>query len=70
MSEPNFERRTALQSIELRAGEGTDAVILVGYAAVFNQESAELNDGYGPFRELLAPGCFTRTLRDGNRSRG
>lgn len=47
---------------ELRADSMGDEPALVGYAAVHNSESQDL----GGFKEVCAPGCFDRSLRDGN----
>ncbi|SIO60162.1 prohead peptidase. Unknown type peptidase. MEROPS family U35 [Singulisphaera sp. GP187] len=57
----DLERRTLIGSVELRAAaEGSKSPgTLVGYAAVFSQLSLDL----GMFREKLAPGCFTDSLK-------
>lgn len=57
-----IERRGFTASFETRAGEGENApMILEGYAAVFESWSEEL---WG-FREMVAPGAFSKTLQDG-----
>ena len=54
-----LERRFIdLDSAEIRQSEEDDKLILSGYAAVFNRESADL----GGFIEVLEKGCFTRAL--------
>ena len=54
-----LERRFIdLDSAEIRQSEEDDKLILSGYAAVFNRESADL----GGFVEVLEPGCFKRAL--------
>ncbi len=50
------------QGIELRETEGEGGPIISGYAAVFDKMSVEL---WG-FRETIAPGAFTDTLKSGN----
>lgn len=50
------ERRSFLQPLEVRADQG--AMTLTGYAAVFGQAT-----DLGPFREQIAPGAFSETLR-------
>lgn len=50
------ERRSFLQPLEVRADQG--AMTLTGYAAVFGQAT-----DLGPFREQIAPGAFSDTLR-------
>jgi HK97 family phage prohead protease len=53
------ERRRITFDAELRAT--TDGEMRVaGYAAMFNREASGL-----PFREMIAPGAFTRTLQTG-----
>jgi HK97 family phage prohead protease len=64
-----MDRRTQLSPIELRdadpaSGEGNT---LVGYAAKYNVESQPLYDRNvcdTEFVEVLAPGCFSKTLVD------
>lgn len=51
------EKRT-LRGTQLRAESQGDEMALVGYAASFNCPSADL----GGFREIIAPGAFTRSL--------
>lgn len=47
---------------ELRAAKGDKGELYIeGYAAVFNTESKDL----GGFREVVAPGAFTRSLKEG-----
>lgn len=50
-------------AVEYR-GEKKDAATLVGYAARFNSESEILgyDPSYGPWREMLLPGCFRSIL--------
>lgn len=58
---PKYEQRSF--TVELRAEErhrGAPPTI-VGHAAVFNSLSEDL----GGFREQIAPGAFTRTIREG-----
>ncbi|NBN78686.1 HK97 family phage prohead protease [Microvirga tunisiensis] len=50
------ERRSFLRPLEVRADQG--AMTLTGYAAVFGQAT-----DLGPFREQIAPGAFSDTLR-------
>jgi HK97 family phage prohead protease len=56
-----LERRQAKGTVEFRAAEGDDGTpVLEGYAAVFNRWSVDL----GGFRERIAPGAFTKTVRE------
>lgn len=48
---------------ELRAEKIGDDLSLVGYAAVFNTESKLLGAG---FKETIAPGTFTRSIKQGD----
>lgn len=55
--QPEAEQRSHVAPVERRA-DG-DTVTVAGYAAVFG-EATDIGDW---FREVLAPGAFTRTLR-------
>jgi uncharacterized protein len=59
---PSVERRSFPGKVEIRAApEGSNSPgTICGYAAVFNSRSEEL----GGFYEVIAPGCFTRALRE------
>lgn len=46
---------------ELRADGQGDEMAIAGYAALFNSESKDL----GGFKERIAPGAFTRSLKEG-----
>lgn len=60
-------REMALEGLELRVDETSGAPIVSGYAAVFNSPSEILFEWeQGRFRELIAPGAFTKTLREQN----
>jgi uncharacterized protein len=48
-------------SAELRAEAEGDEMAIAGYAALFNQNSKNL----GGFKERIAPGAFTRSLKGG-----
>jgi len=54
-----IERRSL--AADLRAESQGDEMSLVGYAALFNSESKDL----GGYRERIAPGAFTRSLKEG-----
>src|SRR5678815_5681055 len=57
------ERMACAEPIEIRSkGEGH---VIGGYAAVFDTESRVLG-GRGGFREIVRPGAFDRSLREGN----
>lgn len=58
------QRVVGAAKLEVRAKDGETPVIS-GYAAVFNQPSEVISDFFGGFRELVAPGAFTKTLADG-----
>lgn len=58
------ERVVAGGLLELR-DQGDGLPKIAGYAAVFGQPSEVLGNGFGTFRELVAPGAFTKTLSDG-----
>jgi len=49
-----------LKAAEMRAESQGDEMALVGYAALFNNESKDL----GGFRETVAPGAFKRSLAE------
>jgi hypothetical protein len=53
-----FERRSFATSISVRSAGGKNA--LVGRAAAYNTLSADL----GGFREIIAPGTFSRAVRE------
>lgn len=56
----SIEKRTI--TAELRAEKGANGELYIrGYAATFNVESKDL----GGFREVVAPGAFTRSLKEG-----
>jgi uncharacterized protein len=50
-------------STTLRHEEGGDGSLLVGYAAVFNEETV-IDSWEGKFIERIAPGSFRKTLRE------
>jgi HK97 family phage prohead protease len=58
----------ATRGLDLKPGASTGDFKsigrLVGYAAVFNSDSETLQGPKGPFIERIAPGAFTRTLRE------
>lgn len=54
------QKRT-LRGSQLRAESQGDEMALEGYAASFNCLSQDL----GGFREMLKPGCFSRSLKEG-----
>lgn len=54
---PGLEHRTLSQPVELRSGDSGKTI--GGHAAVFNEET----NIAGFFREVIAPGAFTDTLK-------
>jgi uncharacterized protein len=54
-------RTYQLEQLEIRAEN--DGHTIHGYAAVFNRLSEPLSDWGVPFREVVAPGAFTKTLK-------
>jgi HK97 family phage prohead protease len=69
LSTEREQRIITAARLEMRA-EGEDAGKITGYAAVFDQPSLVMNDWFGQFREIVAKGCFTKTLKDGADVRG
>jgi HK97 family phage prohead protease len=66
MSDTKFEQRYVdVSDIEVRDGATGDGMSFRGYAARFNVWSENL----GGFRERIAPGAFTRTLKSRNEIR-
>lgn len=67
MSRPNDreQRVLPLAGLEMRVAGTESEPTIEGYAAVFNQPSEVLSDWLGSFREYVAPGAFTKTLKDG-----
>jgi HK97 family phage prohead protease len=53
------EYRATRSPVKCRAASDGKPAVLFGYAATFNSPSQDL----GGFVEVLAPGCFTRTLQ-------
>jgi HK97 family phage prohead protease len=50
---------------EVRAASGADgASVISGYAAVYNSKSEVIFENGKLFREIIAPGCFTKTLQE------
>ena len=60
MTQEDIERRAVLTEIRVDRAEGKKPKI-VGHAAVFNRKSEDL----GGWREIVMPGAFTKTLKDG-----
>ena len=57
-------RQYGISDIEVREeGDDTGTVTFSGYASVFNHDY-DVYDAFGKFTERLAPGAFTRTLKD------
>ena len=55
------ERRTFAGRVEVRAATDGSVGTIVGYAAVFNQET--VIGRYFPFREVIAPGAFAEAIK-------
>lgn len=63
--EVDDEVRTAEFEFELvRSADGGDGLTLSGYAAVFNSPT-RISSWEGDFTEVIAPGAFKRTIRNG-----
>lgn len=58
---PSGVESRALSGLELRATKSGDKYILSGYAATYGVPSADL----GGFREVIAPGAFSDSLKSG-----
>lgn len=68
MSRPAVDReqRTVpVADLEVRVNADGQPPKIEGYAAVFNQPSEVMDDWFGGWREYVAPGAFTKTLKDG-----
>jgi HK97 family phage prohead protease len=59
------QRAIPLAGLEVRVSSPGQPPKIEGYAAVFNQPSEIISDMFGSFREYVAPGAFTKTLKDG-----
>jgi len=57
--QPKHEIRTTIQGSKLEVREQNGSKKLAGYAVVFNSPT-----DIGDFTEIIAPGSFTRTLRE------
>lgn len=60
MSEQLLERTLAHADLEIRG----DGRTVYGLAVPFDRET-NVNDGYGPYREVFRNGAFTKTLHEG-----
>ncbi|OHB65763.1 MAG: hypothetical protein A2Y76_01695 [Planctomycetes bacterium RBG_13_60_9] len=59
----DIEQRHLTFPVELRATDDGKGKMLVGYAAVFNTVT-QIGGGWWGFREQIAPGCFTDTIKE------
>lgn len=55
-------RAFRMDAVEVRVGDPVGKPLISGHAAVFNQLSQDL----GGFREMIQPGAFSNTLKDGD----
>jgi uncharacterized protein len=62
MTERKFEQRSFTTQLRADAASGDRGPRIGGYAAAFNSMSHNL----GGFREIIAPGAFTRSLKRGD----
>lgn len=59
-------RRAATVGVEVRSASADGSIPVQGHAALYNTRSQPLQDLWqGRFIEVIAPGAFTKTLRDG-----
>lgn len=59
-------RKTATVGIEVRAAKADGTIPVEGHAALYNTRSQPIQDFWeGRFIEVIAPGAFTRTLKNG-----
>lgn len=68
MSRPLTDREqrvVSLAGLEVRVSKEGEPPKIEGYAAIFNQPSEVIADFFGTFREYVAEGAFTKTLKDG-----
>lgn len=63
MDAPRDDLMRMTELVELRESDDGEGRTLVGYAAMFNQDTV-INSWEGQFVERIAPGAFKRTLRN------